>query len=104
MLTSSGVTIENPSAMLSPYISYLKTLMSTSEAYKSGIAWKTNLFAMDDTATMDDIGESNKGWKKRADHCDGGAVITLVSELPLNLTSCYKGQIKDLSCYPRSFF
>ncbi len=64
--------------------------MSTSSDYKKDIAVTTHGWYMDDSNDFDDI-SLNRGWKKRAKLIDGSYVITLIGELPLDISSSFKG-------------
>ncbi len=67
--------------------------MSTSSDYKKDIAATTHGWYMDDSNDFDDI-STNRGWKKRAKLIDGSYVITLIGELPLDISSSFKGTVE----------
>ncbi|MCP4057609.1 MAG: hypothetical protein GY738_09920 [Pseudoalteromonas sp.] len=75
-----------------PYLSYIRLLLSTSSDYKKDIAATTHGWHMDNSNDFDNI-SNNDGWRKRAKLIDGSYVITLIGELPLDISSSFKGTI-----------
>ena len=94
----SGVTVQNPPSGNYPYLAYIKFLLSTSSSYKQQFGIVTNGFSLDTTIDFDKTEEDNVGWFERQKMISGSRLVTLISEIPLDIASSYKGWSVTVSC------
>ncbi len=93
MLGPSGIIIENSTPLLYAYTSMLKLLLSTSSEYKEQIACSTNAYYPDKHLDFDDATAANQGWVARQKLIEGSAVVSLISDLPLDVSNSFKGKV-----------
>ncbi len=93
MLGPSGIIIENSTPLLYAYTSMLKLLLSTSSEYKEQIACSTNAYYPDKHLDFDDATAANQGWVAHQKLIEGSAIVSLISDLPLDMSNSFKVKV-----------